>query len=47
MNDNDLKKWLDSIEKRLLNLEQDAHPPREFVRCNSCKDGIKEKDGKA
>ena len=45
MNDEDIKRQVMDIEQRLLKLEQDAHPPREFVTCNSCKAKIKEKDG--
>ena len=43
---NDIKEWIASIEKRVLELEQTAHPPRDFVTCEDCKARIKEKDGK-
>tara|TARA_Y100001938_G_scaffold150561_1_gene242073 strand:- start:3525 stop:3677 length:153 start_codon:yes stop_codon:yes gene_type:complete len=45
MNYENLRKRIMSIENRLFKLEQEAHPPREFVVCNSCKAKIKEKDG--
>jgi len=45
VNEKDLKDWIYSIEKRLFKLERDAHPPRDFVKCEDCLNKIKEKNG--
>tara|TARA_Y100000004_G_scaffold178625_1_gene221377 strand:- start:519 stop:650 length:132 start_codon:yes stop_codon:yes gene_type:complete len=34
---------LDLIEERLRILEENSHPPREFVTCEKCNNKIKEK----
>ena len=34
----------DEIEDRLVKLESNAHPPRDFVVCEHCKQKIKEKE---
>ena len=35
---------LTNIVKRLNNLESIAHPPRDFVKCEDCKQKIREID---
>tara|TARA_R100000656_G_C3919639_1_gene122578 strand:+ start:182 stop:397 length:216 start_codon:yes stop_codon:yes gene_type:complete len=41
--DNELDKTSKNHENRLRILESIAHPQRDFVVCNSCKNKIKEK----
>tara|TARA_Y100000401_G_C8324643_1_gene227433 strand:- start:2979 stop:3296 length:318 start_codon:yes stop_codon:yes gene_type:complete len=35
--------WCKLLEERIKILEENSHPPRDFVRCNECKQTIKEK----
>ena len=40
---NELDDRCDEIEDRLVKLESNTHPPRDFVVCEYCKQKIKEK----
>lgn len=42
-NPNDADKKIDALEERLKTLEGNSHPPRTFVKCEDCKNKIKEK----
>ena len=39
-----MSKIIKSIANRVTRLENVAHPPRDFVTCEDCKQKIKEKD---
>ena len=41
--DNELDKKLKQHDKRILKLENIAHPKKDFVVCNKCNQQIKEK----
>ena len=43
--DNELDKQVLDLDKRVLELEKVAHPKRDFVVCNYCKNKIKEYEG--
>lgn len=40
---NELDDRCDSLEERVVELECNTHPPREFVICKKCNQKIKEK----
>ena len=40
-----ISKIISSLADRVTKLEQNSHPPRDFVRCEECKDKIRAKDG--
>ena len=40
---NELDRDVEDIKRRVLKLEVDSHPIREFVMCETCKKKIKEK----
>ena len=42
-NPNAADKRIDALEERLKTLEGNSHPPRIFVKCEDCKNKIKEK----
>ena len=39
-----MSKVIQNISKRLSKLESIAHPPRDFVTCEDCKQKIREND---
>ena len=41
--DNELDDKVIELEDRIKDLEEKAHAPREFVKCDECKSKIKEK----
>jgi hypothetical protein len=43
--DNELDKKVLDLDKRLFKVEKIAHPRRDFVVCNYCKNKIKEYEG--
>ena len=40
---NELDEKVERLEDRIVELEQVAHEPKEFVNCDTCKKKIKEK----
>ena len=42
--DNELDKQVLELDKRLFKVEKLAHPERDFVTCNYCKDKLKEEE---
>ena len=42
-NPNELDEEVQELKERILKLEFNAHPPRDFVICEVCKEKIKEK----
>ena len=40
---NELDDRCDALEEKVKTLEENAHPPRDFVICETCKNKIKEK----
>ena len=40
---NELDDRCDVLEEKVKTLEENAHPPRDFVVCETCKNKIKEK----
>ena len=40
---NDADNKIEALEERLKTLEGNSHPPRIFVKCEDCKNKIKEK----
>jgi hypothetical protein len=40
---NDADNKIEALEERLKTLEENSHPPRKFVKCEDCKNKIKEK----
>ena len=40
---NELDRDMEEVKRRILVLEVNSHPQREFVICETCKDKIKEK----
>ena len=41
-----MSKIISRLSDRITKLEQDSHPPRDFVTCEDCKNNIREKNGK-
>ena len=40
---NELDEEVEKLKERIIRLEANSHPPREFVLCEVCKEKIKEK----
>ena len=43
--DNELDKKVLELDRRTFELEKMAHPQRDFVMCNKCKQGIEQYEG--